>query len=226
LIAALERGGEPEDSDDSSSETRALRRAPSLTEGLAQRFAPRFEEVARVSVLATFGLGGGVRFAADPDLPGILLTPDGRSDLEPTYGAAVRGEVFLARYLGVGLELGLASYSAEESDDRELTVDVDLWLRPRLPVVLSASLELELYVGIPIGFTLYRPSDEDLENLLGFNAGVLGGVSLAVHERIAFFVEVGWRHRQVYDELTILQKHELTLRTDQAHLGIGASLRL
>lgn len=114
----------------------------------------------------------------------------------------------------------------EDAEDRELTVDIDLWLRPRLPFVLSGAIELELYVGIPLGFTLFRPSNEDLDNLFGFNFGALGGISFAPHPNLAIFAEVGWRHRQVYDEVTIFQSHDVTLKTDQAHLAIGASLRL
>lgn len=219
LVTVLETEQQPLPRAETDDDAVALRTSPSFT----ARFAPRFEEMVRVSALFTMGLGGGLRFEADPD---ILLVPDGRSDLEPTFGAAVRGEIFVARYLGIGGELGLASYSVEDAEDRELTVDIDLWLRPRLPFVLSGALELELYVGIPIGFTLYRPSDPDLENLLGFNFGALGGLSFAPHENVAVFVEVGWRHRQVYDEVTIFDTHDVTLKTDQAHLAIGVSLRL
>ncbi|MCB9599186.1 MAG: hypothetical protein H6720_02325 [Sandaracinus sp.] len=221
LVAALESDEPPPPPAPSLTTSEdGLRRSPSFT----ARFAPRFEELFRFSALFTMGFGGGLRFDAEPE---IFLVPNGRRDLEATFGAAVRGEVFVARYLGIGAEVGLASYSVEDAEDRELTIDLDLWLRPRLPFVLSDTLELEIYVGIPFGFTIYRPSGEDLENLLGFNAGFLGGMSFAVHQNLAVFAEVGWRHRQVYDEVEVLfEKRDITMRTDQAHVAVGVSLRL
>lgn len=77
-----------------------------------------------------------------------------------------------------------------------------------------------------MGFTLHRPSADDLDNLLGFNFALLGGLGLAVHDHVGVFVEVGWRHRQVYDQVTILHEHDVTLRTDQAHVAAGVALRL
>ncbi|MCA9617279.1 MAG: tetratricopeptide repeat protein [Myxococcales bacterium] len=219
FVTALE-SDEPPPAPPASPSEDGLRRNPSF----AARFTPRYGELFRFSALFTMGFGGGLRFDAEPE---IFLVPNGRRDLEATFGAAVRGEVFVARYLGIGAEVGLASYSVEDAEDRELTIDLDLWLRPRLPFVLSDTLEVEIYVGIPFGFTIYRPSGEDLENLLGFNAGFLGGMSFAVHQNLAVFAEVGWRHRQVYDEVEVLfEKRDITMRTDQAHVAVGVSLRL
>lgn len=181
-------------------------------------------EVARISGLFALGLGGGLHFSVDPD---ILFVREGRSDLDPTLGGAARAEVFVHDLLGVGLQVELASYLVRDADERELTVDVDLWLRPRLVVPLSGALALELYVGVPIGFTLYRPSSGDLENLYGYNVGLLPGVSMSVHARLAIFVETGWRHRQVFRTFDLLgREYDSRLRTHQAHVGVGVSLRL
>lgn len=75
---------------------------------------------------------------------------------------------------------------------------------------------------MPIGLTVFRPDRTD--NEVGFNTGLLGGVSL-LFERFAIFTELGWRRRQfrVREELFGIDIVART-STNQLAMHFGATV--
>ncbi|MFW5875701.1 MAG: tetratricopeptide repeat protein [Myxococcota bacterium] len=195
---------------------------PAETPGRSRRDEP---ELLRLSLSFNLGLGGQAQLDFEPPAYGIDRT---REDLDATLGGTFRVERTVVPHLAVGALVELASYDMSDSErGGDLTLDADLWLKGSLSVPVG-NREMELYVGVPFGFTLFRPDDDRLENLRGFNVGAIGGAELAFGP-VGVFLEGGWRHRQVFDSFVaplFETEHDATLTTNQGTLSAGMSVYL
>jgi len=185
-----------------------------------------------VQLAAWFVLGAGGGAELEGELGGREETLD--YDLDPTVGLGLRGEVPLMDYFAIGGLLELSWLRLDDDDpgtdeDRNLAADFSLWLKPRYWLSTS-SFELELYLGIPFGFTVLQGDDElDTDAALGFNVGLLGGAQI-VFGKVGAFVELGWRRHQVFPEDVELPFvgtiDEITLRANQFRMHFGAAIHL
>jgi len=156
----------------------------------------------------------------------------------PFWGGGVRVEKPVARFLVLGgnVELyrhpididpslldGLPTTMTSQPRRRGLTSHYDLWLKLVPFVSGERRVPLELYVAIPVGFTLstaslYSPyfsrSNEPIGSLsdqfsypfartkwYGVDTGVLLGTQLLIHERFGLHVEAGLRTVHTYNRL-------------------------
>lgn len=180
-------------------------------------------ELLRLSLSFNLGLGGKAQLEFEPPVLGVARD---RVDLDPTLGGGFRVERTVVPHFAVGALVELASYDMADAErGGDLTFDADLWLKGSLAIPVG-SQELELYLGVPFGFTLFRPDDDRLENLRGFNVGVIGGAELSLGP-VGVFVEGGWRRRQVFDSFTFVgTEHDVTLIINQGTLSAGMSVYL
>lgn len=149
------------------------------------------------------GFGGTVERSADTRL---------RADLDTTYGANLRSDIPVARYLLLGPLFQFAAYRADVSPkpNRDYTVDIDLYVRGRLPLELD-KIGLQLWAGVPVGLTLSFLGATTAENGgaatsklsgfgVGWNIGFLLGGALHFSKTFGMFAEVGWvQHRMSHD---------------------------
>ena len=135
-----------------------------------------------------------------------------RSDVDTTYGANLRSDIPVARYLLLGPLFQFAAYRADVSPkpDRDYVVDIDLYVRGRLPLELD-KLGVQFWAGVPLGLTLSFLGDTTAasggaatDRLSGFgvgwNIGLLIGAAIHFTKEFGMFVEAGWvQHRMKHD---------------------------
>jgi len=153
----------------------------------------------------------------------------------PFWGGGVRVEVPLSRFvvLGGNVELHRQPIDLDpmfsdpspasvpnQPPRRALTSHYDLWLKLVPYVAEHRRVPIELYVGIPLGFTLstasyyfppsryvdpnaYVPDDLQYpfarEKWYGFDTGVLLGAQFLFQPRFAMTLEAGWRTIQAFN---------------------------
>jgi hypothetical protein len=173
----------------------------------------------RLGAYLALGVGG------DADLNVNDL--DSSTELDATVGFGARGEVPIHEYFVVGGLFELLTFEAGEvtNAEREAVFNIDLWAKARYVFELTRELGLEAYVGIPIGLTLAVLNDSDGsgdDTWPGFNTGVLLGAMLLIQEHFGAFVELGWRHHQIFhEESTILGDIEMKIVTNQFAMHLG-----
>lgn len=177
------------------------------------------KDATRVSLHLALGVGG--EYAIVPEAGRVL-----EADLDPTLGFGARLEVPIHDYVVIGGMFELGGLKVDDVErDADLLLDFDLWVKGRYFSELAGDAGLEIYVGLPIGFTLFRFDDEDADNQAGFNVGVLAGAVL-FFDQLGFFTEVGWRRHQFRDEVDLgfLGREDVKVRMNQAALSFGAVL--
>ncbi|MCB9603255.1 MAG: outer membrane beta-barrel protein [Sandaracinus sp.] len=175
------------------------------------------------SLSAYFALGAGGELHVDTDDGPFGIDGDFEADLDPSLGAGVRLDVPVASIVSVGGLFEMGGYKVDDTDrDADLYFDFDLYAKigPRFDV--SGDLDLEVYGLLPFGFSIFRPDDDDSDNMFGINLGFGGGAALYMG-RFAFFAEIGMRHRRVYDEVNDI---DVRLSTTQAQFNFGATIVL
>jgi hypothetical protein len=114
-------------------------------------------------------------------------------DLGKTIGGQGGVDVIVARYLSLGGEVRVGGFDVGSFDDRSRLIDLDFKPRLRLPIDDSP---LELYLTVPVGLTIPRLADvgngNDVDENIGWNVGVGGGVNAFVTHRFALNVEPIW----------------------------------
>lgn len=178
----------------------------------------------RLGAHLALGLGG------DADL--FLDGRKGSAALDPTVGFGLRAELPILDFVSIG---GLFEALTFEFDsdtlgrDREWAFDFDAFVRLRYVIELpDAGLFLEPYVLLPLGFSFSMLDDPDGEvgddeAWPGWNTGVLAGLSVLTSSGLGGFVELGWRHREVYThvEVPFIDDLDLSLVTNQFALNLG-----
>jgi hypothetical protein len=182
----------------------ALLTAPAVADDDSVRVAPYF----------ILGFGGEVE---------IPLGPFGSidADLDPTLGGGVRFEVPLLRFVAVGASVAYAGFLVDAEDaEREHVLDFDAFVKGRF-VVSVGPRAAELYALMPLGLSLWIPSDEDADNEVGWNLGVLFGAGLDITANARVFGEIGFlRHDISLDE----DLGDLEALQARFHVGVSFAL--
>jgi len=191
-----------------------------LTGGGAE--AQAYGDGTRASLYLALGGGGETEYEADPS--SALF--DGSVDNEATVGLGGRIETPLGDYLALGLDVTMLSYEVDGAD-RDLSGHFDLWAKGRFMLDLGIGPDLEVYVGVPVGFSVVsverNTSLDREERSLGWNIGALVGGQLFLSETFGAFLELGWRRVQVYNRVPSFDL-DLTSRTNQFAFNVGGTM--
>ena len=183
------------------------------------------QEIEDRSLRLTGGLVLGM--AGELDLNVGDLETNG--DLDPSIGFDVRAEAPVADFLAIG---GWFQFLTVEGDgmssEREETLSFDAFLRGRWVFeVVAGDLYLEPYVLVPIGLSLaVLGADDDV--WAGFNTGVFGGLQVLHGSGFGGYLEVGWRHAQVFreDDVPIFGDVQSSLVLNEFALNLGVVFAL
>lgn len=214
----------------------------------------------------TFGsVSGGAGFTAYDRVPLERIFDDEWLAL-PAYGAGIRVEAPMNDWLAIGgmfellrqpLDAGPNSFDElpeppvdpDPSWAHPLTSHYDIWIEFSRLQRAERRVPIELYVGVPVGFTFSTlsrhivlplsidpnavASPEDFypytrDNWYGWNTGLLTGSSFLLHERFAMSVEIGWRMVQVFNRARFSTASDywgaVRSTTNYASLNVGAAL--
>ncbi|HJL14464.1 MAG TPA: hypothetical protein RMH99_02340 [Sandaracinaceae bacterium LLY-WYZ-13_1] len=152
--------------------------------------------------------------------------------LDPTLGFGARLERPVHPFVVLGGLFEMLAFDPDGRSDTQWIFDFDLSVRVRALVEIDTAVYLEPYAGLPVGFTLgylFDPGDllGDGQSVWpGWNIGAMGGLGLVV-EGFSAYVEVGWRHHQVYSEVdTAFGSADWKTVTNQLAIRAGAALLL
>jgi len=159
----------------------------------------------RIAVNLALGFAGEL----DTDTDGL----SGESDLDPSIGFDLRGELPVLDFLVIGAWFELLSVEPDVSGlDREETFSFDAFVRVRWVFeIIDRTLFVEPYAMLPVGFTLAvlpeLDGGDDDDVYPGWNIGVLFGAQLLHASGAGGYLEIGWRHIEVYgDDVTVLDR--------------------
>lgn len=166
-----------------------------------------FGEVAEAQYVNPMGAPQGgyaspahrVRFAAYGSLRvggEVGLTSGGSttSPLDTGYGFGIRGEFPLGPYFAAGALIQWnVVRAAGVADDR--LFDISGLVKGRY-VFERVAWGLEVYLGVPVGFTVLAPNGGDPAEI-GWNMGVLGGAQLFLSARFGVLLEAGFTRQVV-----------------------------
>ena len=154
---------------------------------------------------------------------GTVERDDVESDLVSTLGFNLRGDVPVERYLLLGAFFQFGAWRAdiEPEPDRNYYIDIDFFLRGRIPIVTD-SANFQIWGGVPIGLTL-DILGEDAPGIsglgLGWNVGALFGGAIHFSPKFGLFAELGWmQHRMSHDAET---GSDLDFRLGQWNTNLG-----
>jgi len=180
---------------------------------------PAEDDQVRLGGFFALGLGG------DANYEGPLLSSS--PGLDPTLGFGVRIEGSVWDYLSIGAQFELLTFEADILDgERETVLNGDLLFRVKYLIELEpASLYLEPYVALPVGFSAGILDDidgTDDEAWPGWNIGAMAGAYLLTSAQIGFFLEAGWRYHQVFSNVTVGPiENDYQIETHQFALNVG-----
>lgn len=179
----------------------------------------------RLSGYLVLGFGGDADLHSDPG-----GTISDALDVSAGFGARVEAPIH--DYIAIGGLFEAVSYETDAAmAEREWAFDFDGFVRFRYVIELvPGDLSLEPYVLLPLGFTFSMLDDPDGsgdEPWPGWNTGVLAGIAIMTSSRVGGFLELGWRHHEVYTRVSsILGNADLSLVTNQFALHLGGTFVL
>lgn len=182
----------------------------------------------RVSGHLALGFAGEGDYEASSDVGSI----DTESDLDPTIGFGFRVEKPVLDFLSVGVMFEALSFLIDQPDaEREWAFDFDAMIRVRYMFeVLRGELFLEPYGMLPVGFTfawLDDPDGDGDEAWPGWNIGAFAGISVIHSSRFGGFLELGWRHLEVYTHVdSVLGDADIAITTNEFAMNLGVSYLL
>lgn len=179
----------------------------------------------------TLRLGGYLALAFGGEAEGRVGGVSASEGLDVTAGFGLRAEVPLHEYFLIGGSFELLTFETNGVfSERESIFDIDVWARGRYPIDLG-SFTIEPYVGVPLGLSLAvlanpaRGSDDRVWP--GWNIGILAGAALVFEAPFSVFVEVGWRHHQVFTSVDVAGGTlDYELATHQFAVQLGAAFIL
>lgn len=159
----------------------------------------------------------------------------GEVDTEPSVGFDVRFELPVLDFLVVGASFGFLSVEPEGTSlsdpEREETFSFDGLIRARwvFEAVMN-ELFIEPYVLVPVGFSMAILPDDDGSGddvWPGWNLSVVAGAQFIHGSGFGGYVEMGWRHAEVYDHrsatvLGVTVNTDLSLILNELALNVGA----
>lgn len=111
----------------------------------------------------------------------------------PTFGARLELPLGNALVLGGFVDfVSIQTSNPPRGADRLSLVGAGLWVKLRMVLALQRSL-IELYVGVPLGVSIWIPPSSAFDAEAGLALGVLAGAQAHITPRLAFFVEAGVR---------------------------------
>lgn len=153
----------------------------------------------RVAANLALGLAG--------ELDAVVNDMRNNVDLEPSVGFDLRGELPVLDFLVIGAWFEFLSTEIEGSGagtEREESFGFDAYVRGRWVFeAIAATLFVEPYVLLPIGFTIAVLPDDDGSGddvWPGWNTAVLLGAQVLHASGFGGYLEIGWRHSEVYQE--------------------------
>lgn len=132
---------------------------------------------------------------------GNVERDDVESELVPTLGVNLRGDVPVARYvlLGALFQFGAWRADVDPAPNRNYYVDIDFFLRFRLPIV-TESANFQVWAGVPVGLTLDFLGEDAAEASgfgIGWNIGALAGGAIHFSPKFGLFGELGWMQHRI-----------------------------
>lgn len=111
----------------------------------------------------------------------------------PTLGARLELPLGNAVVLGGFLDfVSIQGRNPPPGADHVSLVGAGLWIKLRMILDLQRSL-IELYVGVPLGFSIWIPPSTAYDPEAGIVLGALAGAQAHITPRFAVFVETGFR---------------------------------
>ncbi len=155
----------------------------------------------RLSLSAHFGFGGDLGSAIN------ATNEEADSNMDTTFGAQLRMEFPLGRYLAVGGHLGFLSWIADHAEDsgedRNRLLSFGPWIKGRYPFFIE-QYHSEFYGGLMLGLNLSMLSNDGRNAIdpgrisavgLGWNVGLMAGMQFFLYEELGLHLEFGWmRH--------------------------------
>jgi hypothetical protein len=158
-----------------------------------------------------FRVGGNLALGVAGELDSQVNDTRGDTDLDPSVGFDLRGELPVLDFLVVGGFFEFLSVQTDTSgSEREETFSFDGYLRARWVFeVVDRTLWLEPYVLLPIGFSMAvlpdGPDGGTADDIWpGWNTGVFAGAQVIHQSGFGGYLELGWRHAEVYMDQTVL----------------------
>lgn len=150
------------------------------------------------------------------------------ADLDPSVGFDLRGELPLLDFLVLGGWFEFLSFETDTAgSEREESFSFDAFLRVRYVFeAIANTLFIEPYVLLPFGFSMAVLPDDDGSGddiWPGFNTGVFAGAQILHESGFGGYLELGWRHAEVFLDHTVLgvDVHSSLVANEMA-LNIGA----
>ena len=146
------------------------------------------------------------------------------ADLDPSVGFDLRGELPLLDFLVLGGWFQFMSYEVDASSaEREETFSFDAYLRIRWVFeAIANTLYIEPYVLLPFGFSMAVLPDDDGSGddvYPGWNTAVLAGAQILHESGFGGYLELGWRHAEVYHDHRVFG--ELSLVVNEMAMNLG-----
>jgi len=125
-----------------------------------------------------------------------------QGDLDPSVGFDLRGELPVLDFLVIGAWFEFLSVEGESSgSEREESFAFDGYVRARWVFeALTDVLFIEPYLLLPLGFSMaILDLDDDGDDVWpGWNTAVLLGAQFLHASGFGGYLELGWRHAEVY----------------------------
>jgi hypothetical protein len=155
-------------------------------------------------------------------MPGSLKVDDTTGDAASTFGFNLRADAPVAKYVLLGPLLQFGSWRPERTPpaSHSYYLDLDLLLRFRVPIT-TASLNYQVWVGMPLGISANLLADQDDAELgIGWNIGVLFGGAVHFTPKFGLFAEVGYAQHRFQHSRDLDPDIDLALRQPLLNVGI------
>lgn len=185
------------------------------------------QEISDRSPRLAGNLALGLAGELDTHAESALGTSTGEADLDPSVGFDLRGELPVLDFLVIGGWFEFLSVEADGAgQEREESFSFDAFVRVRWVFeAIANTLFIEPYVLLPIGFSMSVLPDDDGSGddvWPGWNTAVLAGAQILHESGFGGYLELGWRHAEVYQERTILGGEvDLSLILNEMALNLG-----
>lgn len=173
----------------------------------------------RVGLVFGGEFGGESDVHADGDLGEGTVS----LDLDPSIAAGLRLVHPMQTYVTLAAELRFIRWRNEDAEDRNTLFDFSVMPAARYVFDLG-SVELEPYLGLPLGLTV-NLFNEDLPDVgkgsVGFHIGLFAGITLQLPFGLGIFLETGWLHHQAFDKGESDTRYRLVLNQAVFHAGLS-----
>jgi hypothetical protein len=155
------------------------------------------------------------------DLEATGLSEEIENDLDVTPGFGVGADFGVHEYIALGLMFRFLSMSGDGSSVDVTVLDFDLLPRLRYPFKKKAG---EIYLGVPVGLSLFMADVEGAEDELGWNISVVMGGLFRLSDSFGLFTELGYLIHNVNESQTVAGMDvDMSTSLGQIGLSFGAA---